>query len=41
MISRMVMFELIKTLADADIKFVLVGGLAVALRGYPLPRPHI
>lgn len=28
------MFELIKTLADADIEYVLVGGLAVALHGY-------
>lgn len=28
------MFELIKTLADAKVDFVLVGGLAVALQGY-------
>lgn len=28
------MFELIKTLEDAGIHYVLVGGLAVALRGY-------
>jgi hypothetical protein len=34
MISRMSMFELIKTLADADVDYVLVGGLAVALQGY-------
>lgn len=29
------MFELIKMLVDAEVDFVLVGGLAVALRGYP------
>lgn len=34
MIPRMGMFELIKILADADVDYVLVGGLAVALRGY-------
>lgn len=28
------MFDLLKTLDDADIKYVLVGGLAVALHGY-------
>jgi predicted nucleotidyltransferase len=28
------MFDLIKTLADANIDYVLVGGLAVALHGY-------
>jgi hypothetical protein len=28
------MFDLIKTLADADIEYVLVDGLAVALQGY-------
>ncbi len=28
------MFELLKVLADAEIEFVLVGGLAVALQGY-------
>ena len=28
------MFDLIKTLSDAEIDFVLVGGLAVALHGY-------
>jgi len=31
----MVMFNLIKMLADGDVDFVLVGGLAVALHGYP------
>ena len=31
----MVMFDLIKMLADGDVDFVLVGGLAVALHGYP------
>ena len=31
----MVMFDLIKMLADGDVDFVLVGGLAVALQGYP------
>ena len=31
----MSMFDLIKTLADADVDYVLVGGLAVALHGYP------
>ena len=31
----MVMFDLIKMLADGDVEFVLVGGLAVALHGYP------
>ena len=30
----MSMFNLIKSLSDADIDFVLVGGLAVALHGY-------
>ncbi len=30
----MSMFGLLKTLADADVEFVLVGGLAVALHGY-------
>ena len=30
----MSMFDLLKTLADAEIEFVLVGGLAVALQGY-------
>jgi predicted nucleotidyltransferase len=34
MISPMGMFELLKTLEDAGIRYVLVGGLAVALRGY-------
>jgi hypothetical protein len=29
------MFDLLKTLEDASIRYVLVGGLAVALRGYP------
>jgi len=31
----MVMFDLIKLLAESDVEFVLVGGLAVALHGYP------
>jgi hypothetical protein len=31
----MVMFDLIKLLAESDVDFVLVGGLAVALHGYP------
>lgn len=31
---RMKMFELIKMLHDAQVDFVLVGGLAVALQGY-------
>ena len=31
----MVMFDLIKMLAEGDVEFVLVGGLAVALHGYP------
>ena len=30
----MSMFQLIKTLADAEVDYVLVGGLAVALHGY-------
>ena len=30
----MSMFGLLKTLADANVVFVLVGGLAVALHGY-------
>ena len=30
----MSMFDLLKTLADAEVEFVLVGGLAVALQGY-------
>lgn len=30
----MSMFDLIRSLSDADIDFVLVGGLAVALHGY-------
>jgi len=30
----MSMFELIKTLADAEVDYVVVGGLAVALHGY-------
>lgn len=34
MIPHMGMFELIKGLADADVDYVLVGGLAVALHGY-------
>jgi hypothetical protein len=29
------MFDLIRVLAEAKVEFVLVGGLAVALRGYP------
>lgn len=29
------MFDLIKLLAESDVDFVLVGGLAVALHGYP------
>jgi len=29
------MFDLIKILDNAGIKYVLVGGLAVALQGYP------
>jgi len=29
------MFDLIKSLTDAEVDFVLVGGLAVALHGYP------
>lgn len=31
----MVMFDLIKLLAESEVNFVLVGGLAVALHGYP------
>lgn len=34
MIPHMGMFELIKGLTDADVDYVLVGGLAVALHGY-------
>lgn len=30
----MSMYDLIRNLADAEIDFVLVGGLAVALHGY-------
>lgn len=33
-IHFMAMFDLLKTLSDAKVEFVLVGGLAVALHGY-------